>query len=190
MRMASKKINWHLAHTIACEISTKAFEHLIAPLEKLLDEIGTEVADVILGEIDLDVLLNYNIVQKHSGFRPISIRIAEDGSKDSAITVNAEMGFSLAGWNILEAVVSYDVWSRANSISQRLTALRVKRAQMADELKTQLEGSTTATAIKAWPEAEDIILEAAGITNSGNFTVPLDSLLMKYLPMLPAPKGE
>ena len=56
-------------------------------------------------------------------------------------------------------------------------------------LQDQLEGRTTKQAIGAWPEAADIIAKIAEVETS-SFTRPLEVLLAKYMPMLPAPATQ
>ena len=187
--MASKKINWNLANSIAHAIAEKAFEHLVKPLEKALEDIGTEAAEIVLEQINPDVLIRLNIVKENSAPKPIMIRCADDESKDSALAVPATLGFTLMGWENIETIVPDEMWNRANDIARQLTSLCSKRQEMSYEMQQQLTGTTTAAAIKAWPEAESIISDVAGLIGSGNFTVPLDNLLAKYMPLLPAPQG-
>jgi hypothetical protein len=187
--MASKKISWRMANSIANRIADKAFEHLINPKQKMLEAVGAEAFDVLKQHIDLDLLRRFNIVGSDSNMR-LKVKCAADGSDDSTVLIQfkAEDGFT--PYNPQTPTVTDDgLWQRARDLSGELNVLRHKRYALYNELKSQLEGKTTNMAIKAWPEAAEIIAQIANVTLVGDMTTPLESLLSKYLPMLAAPQG-
>jgi hypothetical protein len=49
----------------------------------------------------------------------------------------------------------------------------------------QIIGKSSATVLKAWPEAASIIQEVTGDINEVTLVTPLESLLARFLPMLP-----
>jgi len=186
--MASKKISWRMANSIADRIADKAFEHLINPKQKMLEAVGVEAFDVMKQHIDLGSLRRFNIVGSNSNMR-LEVKCAADGSDDSAVLIQfeAEDGFSSYNWET-PTVTDDGLWQRARDLSGELNVLHHKRYSLYDELKSQLEGKTTNMAIKAWPEAAEIIAQIADVNLVGDMTTPLESLLSKYLPMLAAPQ--
>ena len=184
--MASRKINWRMADLIGDAIAEKAFEHLIKPKQDALAAIGREAFAHITTRVDVSVLQELNIVGAN-GQLQFDIRCQADQSNDNSVRVFVE-GFTITGWNV-PCVVDDDLWSRAYEISNELKTLRLKSCALSTELKQQLEGKTTTAAMKAWPEAAEIIANITGTSLNNGFTVPLDSLLSKYLPMLAAPQG-
>ncbi len=187
--MASRKINWRMANSIADRIADKAFEHLIDPKQKMLEAVGVEAFDVMKQHIDVGLLRRFNIVGSNSNMR-LKVKCTADGSDDSAVLIQfeAEDGFSV--YYLETPTVTDDgLWQRARDLAGELGVLRHKRNLLYNELKSQLEGKTTNMAIKAWPEAAEIIAQIADINLIGDMTTPLESLLSKYLPMLAAPRG-
>lgn len=187
--MASKKINWRMADSIANRIADKAFEHLINPKQKMLEAVGAEAFDVLKQHIDLGLLRRFNIVDSNSDMR-LKVKCTADGSNDSTVLIHFETedGFSSYNWET-PTVTDDGLWQRARDLAGELDVLRRKRNLLCNELRSQLEGKTTNTAIKAWPEAAEIIAQVADINLVGDMTTPLENLLSKYLPMLAAPQG-
>ena len=187
--MASKKINWRMANSIADRIADKAFEHLINPKQKMLEAVGVEAFDVMKQHIDLDLLHRFNLIDSNSNMR-LKVKCTADGSGDSAVLIQFEAEDGFGSYHCETPTVTDDgLWQRAQDLAGELNILRCKRKSLYNELKSQLEGKTTHMAIKAWPEAAEIIAQIADINLVGDMTTPLESLLSKYLPMLAAPQG-
>lgn len=187
--MASKKINWRTANSIADRIADKAFEHLINPKQKMLEAVGAEAFDVLKQHIDLSLLRRFNIVNSNSNMR-LKVKCTADGSDDSTVLIRFETEDGFSSYNGETPTVTDDgLWQRARDLAGELDVLRRKRNLLYNELKSQLEGKTTNMAIKAWPEAAEIIAQVANINLVGDMTTPLENLLSKYLPMLEAPQG-
>ncbi len=184
--MASRKINWRMADAIGAAIAGKAFEHLIKPKQDALAAIGREAFARMTARVDVPVLQEFNIVGA-DGPLQFDIRCQADQSNDNSVRVFVE-GFTITGWNV-PCVVDDDLWARARGVADELKALRSKSCAFSNELRQQLEGKTTTAAMKAWPEAAEIIANVTGASLNNGFTVPLESLLSKYLPMLAAPQG-
>lgn len=187
--MASKKINWRMADSIANRIADKAFEHLINPKQKMLEAVGAEAFDVLKQHIDLGLLRRFNIVDSNSNMR-LKVKCTADGSNDSTVLIQFETedGFNSYHWET-PTVTDDGLWQRARDLTDELDVLRRKRNSLCNELQSQLEGKTTNMAIKAWPEAAEIIAQIANINLVGDMTTPLENLLSKYLPVLAAPQG-
>ena len=187
--MASKKISWRTANSIADRIANKAFEHLINPKQKMLEAVGAEAFDVLKQHIDLGLLRRFNIVNSNSNMR-LKVKCTADGSDDSTVLIRFETEDGFSSYNGETPTVTDDgLWQRARDLAGELDVLRRKRNLLYNELKSQLEGKTTNMAIKAWPEAAEIIAQVANINLVGDMTTPLENLLSKYLPMLAAPQG-
>lgn len=187
--MASKKINWRMADSIANRIADKAFEHLINPKQKMLEAVGAEAFDVLKQHIDIGLLRRFNIVDSNSNMR-LKVKCTADGSDDSAVLIQFEAEDGFSTYHCETPTVTDDgLWQRARDLAGELDVLRRKRNSLYIELKSQLEGKTTNMAIKAWPEATEIIAQIANVKPASDMTTPLETLLAKYLPMLAAPQG-
>ena len=185
--MASKKISHNLASNIARRIAEKAFEHLIAPLEKQMEIFGKEGYFLLIDGIDINLLKERGIVC-NEGPLVFKVRKPSDESEDSAIALQCDTGWRAYGW-ATPTLIDLSFWERVVVVSEKLKGYVSKRFAFQSELRIQLEGKSSAAATKAWPEAAFIIAEECGY-DPRPMTVPLEELLMKFLPMLPAPKIE
>lgn len=186
--MSSKKINYNMASNIATAIAEKAFEHLTAPLRIALDRIGEEALLVIEQRLDISALRDFGLAEPETVKMAIDIALSSDGSRDNMIRTYTKHGFSMYAWKAAY-IVDDALYQRAEAIHTPLREFVRKQNTLRDEIRAQLEGKTVTVACKAWPEAAEIICDVAGVANGPAFTVPLESLLSKYLPMLAAPQG-
>lgn len=190
--MAAKKINWRLAHNIATAIADKAFDHLKSPLETELEKFADEAYEIIVPAIK--ACEPFRLTKKDDVVR-IQITNSESEIEDDEhfkIDVykrGKDIPF-VKTWHSYAVVYNPDLFERAKPVYERLTELNQKRFRLFEELKSQLEGKTISAAMKAWPEAADIIAEMAGVTEGVPLTTPLEVLLARFLPMLPAPQPE
>lgn len=187
--MASKKINRELAWKIADKIAAKAFEHLITPVEAQYDEIATEAWGKFEAEFDFPKLAAWGIVGAVSSVN-FALRTSRDASDGSDLNI-VYTGTSYRGhhWETMR-LVDDELHARMQPVAERLSTLRTQRNGLFNELYKQLGGKTTKQAMTAWPEATAIIAHEADVSMTVGFTVPLESLLAKFLPMLPAPTTQ
>lgn len=187
--MAAKKINWRLAQTIAHKIAEKAFEHLETPLEKALESIADEAYSRLLPMFEQ--LEQFSVVDDSNSY---CMKLMRDdvANEDSAIELT-KLGHDIKivrfNWTS-PTVRDSALYARAEPIATRLRELGSQKYRLKEELREQLDGKTTKFAMTNWPEAADIIAEAAGVQNGTPMTTPLEVLLAKFLPMLPAPQPE
>ena len=186
--MRHKKIGKELATSIATAIADKAFEHLLPPAEAALQAIANEAYDRIDAEVDFGKLAGYGFAYKAVDGCTVAIRIVAD--KDNYLNIAAygrPWGFSTYHYAFIEDAGLY---ARALEAERRLASLMERRNQLHRELCAQLLGKTTKQAIEAWPEAAEIITDTAGIDVECSIVKPLEALLARFIPALPAPQGE
>ena len=184
-----RKINWNNADKLARAISNKAFEHLVDPVRKQMEELALSAFRIdFLGQ-NLPALIAANVVQSSDGstnieFRPYSYEIPEDGG----IGVSADYGFTTGCW--WETIIRNDhVFEKLIPLQQQLQTLKNKRHSLKETIHQQVEGRTVKAVRTAWPEASSILNEMFG-EPGGEMTRPLEELLARFLPMLPAPQVE
>lgn len=188
--MSTKRIKYYESRDIARKIANKAFEHLINPLEqkmKALAEDATETELMFLG--GRERLVAAQLLHKSDGELSVAVRHPDRSDDTSDIYVKVQIGLGKYGYDAF-ALVSSSLYDALQPLNEDLLPLLSKHAALFEELHSQLEGKSMVQAIKAWPEAESIIREALGDTSGKPMVQPLEQLLARFLPMLPAPQTE
>lgn len=188
--MGTKKIKWHEAREIGRKISNKAFEHLTAPLEvkrnavaglcyqAVLDNIGCPAGVLkAAGFAEETNMVQIDLTNNYGNQTTISYSVSEDRAR-----IIRPSGYHA------ELKLSHDeLYDKYMDVEVLLNPLEQKRDALMSELQSQVEGKTATQAMKNWPEAADIIADVLQL-GSPAMTVPLEQLLARFLPALPAPK--
>ena len=186
--MKHRKIGRQLADAIARAIADKAFEHLIPAAKKAVEAVAVEAYSKIDAEIDLYRACEYGLVRENESIA-VSIRTNNEKQSQSLTLVANHKGFRTTGWDEMR-LVDNGVYARAKAAHENLDRLCSQKNQLSKELRLQLIGKTTKQALEAWPEAAGIIADVADLDETGAFVKPLETLLAKFLPALPAPAGQ
>ena len=186
--MKHRKISGRLAYEIGDAISRKAFAHLRPAVEEQLKAVMQEAYQQAEAQLDFTALKNFNIVEEVDNVR-LAVRPMNGADKEVKY-LTGKPGYQLgaSSWAVM-TVYDDELFARADVLNSRLKDMQQRTYDMARELQDQLKGRTTKQAIEAWPEAADIIAKVAGVETS-SFTRPLEVLLAKYMPMLPAPATQ
>lgn len=185
--MSSKKISKNAAYTISGRIANKAFEHLIPALEEQVKQLGIEASTKIHAQIDASLLRSMNIIRGDDDTMRIWVYLRAEDIGNESRKVNLDgPGWSSSSWNAV-SLVDADLAARASAVVERLEDLRKKRKALTQKLYEQCIGKTVKAALAAWPEAADIISDVTDVPLTQGFVSPLENLLAKFLPMLPAP---
>lgn len=184
--------HWKL-RDVAQAIAKKAFEHLTAPLEAeehaLTDALYKSIIkDAKLTAASISKLVQCGLVQRAQN---CTIEVSDTSGNLTRISTHApddtEEYLSGAGY-VLE-VESNEYYDRAQDILTRKNRLGEKMDELVDELTKQLDGRSTKEVMTKWPEAWPVVAEELGIKlDQPDLFVPLERLLAKFLPALPAPK--
>ena len=186
--MKHRKIGQELARNIALAIANKAFEHLLPQAQAECVVIANEAYDHIDAELDFAKMAEYGLAHRASnGGAQKSIRIVADRNNYVDLTTS-ERPWGLSTYNCL-SLTDAGMYARAHEASQKRERLAVAHRQLRDELQSQLLGQTTKQAIEAWPEAAEIIADIAEVGTESPITKPLEALLARFIPALPAPQG-
>ena len=185
--MGVKNITSYEASDIARQIAKKAFEHLLAEPYQKLNYAGG---------------LAYDRLYEVMGTTPQKMLAAGFGGNSNTVRINVtnldgqEQSVEYRKEDVVQALGYYpaklcddamfDLITEAKLLTNPLEA---KRAELEGELRSQLIGKSAATAKKAWPEAAEFIDAHFCITTGTPMTQPLEELLARFLPMLPAPQG-
>ena len=187
--MKHRKIGQQLADAIAKAIVDKAFEHLIPAAKKAVEAVAVEAYSKIDAEIDLYRACEYGLVRENESIAVVSIRTDDEKQSQLLTLVANHKGFRTAGWDEMR-LVDNGVYARAKAAHENLDRLCSQKNQLSKELRLQLIGKTTKQALEAWPEAAEIITSVAALDETDDFVKPLETLLAKFLPALPAPAGQ
>ena len=187
--MSSKKITWHYSRTISEAIANKAFEHLINPVEIPMKAIAKQV--VANTKLDWEVLKAHSLVGDTTGSEiavdilPASYTVP-DGHE---ITVRIAHPYNIHRYDNMR-FFGDEAYDQLIELQKTHNVFIEKREALRVEIHAQIEGKTVNAVCKAWPEAEQIIKRVMGIGEGSNLTRPLEDLLKRFLPMLPAPATE
>ena len=132
-------------------------------------------------------MAEYGFAYRASNGGAQKIRIVADRNNYVDLTTrDRPWGFST--YNCL-SIQDAGMYARAHEVRQKRERLAVAQGQLREELRSQLLGKTTKQAIEAWPEAAKIISDVAEVGTEGSITKPLEALLARFIPALPAPQG-
>ena len=189
--MSATKIKYYEANTIAARIADKAFEHLLAPHVKLSEAFTKRQYEKILetiGTSHIATLTNLGLLEEDSN---CYIEFTSKGREATVEYSPENPVFSIAGYGSRPYKIRDDaVFDEYEEIAGPIETLEKQSRQLSKELQSQLEGKSAKQAMKAWPEAAGIIADYFKLSLDGkdvSMTSPLEVLLAKYLPALPAP---
>ena len=186
--MKHRKIGQELARDIASAIADKAFEHLLPQAQAECRAIADEAYDRIDAELSFAKMAEYGFAYRASnGGTSKVIRIVADRDNYVDLTTS-DRPWGLSTYNCLY-IEDAGLYARAKESRQKRERLAVAHKQLRDELQSQLLGQTTKQAIEAWPEAAEIIADIAEVGTESPITKPLEALLARFIPALPAPQG-
>jgi hypothetical protein len=183
--MSSKKLKYYEILEVASAIANKAFEHLIEPLEKERNYIAGQVYERVF----TDRGVTPEQIRPFRGTDNVAYATLDNGKGESVIvTYRAEglVNLSHYGSDKLTVVDEqlFDIYRAAEEAIEPFTG---KRYDLDMTLRNQMEGKTVNQIIKAWPEAAPFMTK--WLTPTANMTVPLENLLARFLPALPAPEA-
>ncbi len=189
--MSQTKMNdWETA-SIARRISEKAFEHVIGPIDNKINELlraGYANTLSLLG-VSPSILAEHGIGELTD---KISVEIKVDGQIHEE-KINGDTGefISTRRYGCDFIFVESAITAKYVELCLERAPSRNQRHALTEELSKQMVGRSAKAVMKTWPEAADFIASYFNIVNPiSEMTKPLEVLLAKYLPMLPAPKGE
>ena len=186
--MKHRKIGQELARNIASAIADKAFEHLLPQAQAECTAIADEAYDRIDADLNFAKMAEYGFAYRASnGGTSKAIRIVADRNNYVDLTTS-DRPWGLSTYNYL-SLTDAGMYARAREARQNRERLAVARRQLHEELQSQLLGQTTKQAIEAWPEAAEIIADIAEVGTESPITKPLEALLARFIPALPAPQG-
>lgn len=190
--MSATKIKYWEADSIATLIANKAFEHLMAPHKVAVAnhvrcQYNHIIKDVIgVGNIATFVKIGMLLDNGHTN---VTFKCDSDKYVES---IRDDLIVSPGGYSptfIVSDLVACEEYLRLIAPLQELCG---KMNGLQKELQAQLTDKSAKNAMKAWPEAAPIIANFFNIDELGkdiSMTSPLEQLLAKYMPMLPAPQG-
>lgn len=189
--MSQTKMNdWETA-SIARRISEKAFEHVIGPIDNKINELlraGYANTLSLLG-VSPSILAEHGIGELTD---KISVEIKSNGqTHEEHIKGDTGEFITTSRYRCDFVFVESEITKKYIELCFERAPFRTQQNALANELSNQMVGRSAKAVMKTWPEAADFIASYFNIVSPiSEMTKPLEVLLAKYLPMLPAPKGE
>lgn len=188
--MKHRKIGQQLANDIAAAVADKAFEHLIPAAQKRAEATSRLAYAKLASLFDLEALYKIEVCAKGG---TCSIRVRPEGDPSDGNLTHASISaadvFCFRTWTA-PIIDDTPIHEQLVEVRAELARLIKNHAELRKELRLQLIGKTTKQALEAWPEAAEIIASVAALDETGDFVKPLETLLAKFLPALPAPAGQ
>lgn len=180
------------AHEIAKAISDKAFEHLITPAEKAEHELALRCYLLVLKKCGIDEktvkkMAKMGLVELAGNAGVTVIDTSGNEMKVSTYFEGEDDRFIVGRWNSPLTLEQSDLYDEATEVLKHKNELYHKRSDLCITLMDQLTNRSTKEAMAEWPEAAGIIAEVMHL-DVPPMIKPLEQLLVKFLPMLPAPK--
>lgn len=188
--MSTAKIKWSEAGRIARVIGGKAFEHLMKPHQTKLHDLAVKAYNQLwynLGAMP-HTLVKHGYATEQD-YMTIKLYNSHGQYGELELTRNDDAKWiAPAGYHDEAVLTDDELFDELTAILEQYNPLKQNRSDLIDELTAQLDGKTVKQAMTAWPEAADIIAQVKGI-NHPPMTTPLEQLLARFLPALPAPVG-
>lgn len=189
--MSKSKINNREAASIAGKIADKAFEHLIEPAEARIQGALSEAYWKIAGNWDqatIESLTKHRVL--HTGNK-IEIYVA-DGKHGASLDLKGDNLVGRGSYGSDLILSDADLLDKLQELSSELNQLRVRRNNLQFELVKQISGRSAKSVVENWPEAETFVKDEfpEKTVDKPVMTTPLETLLGKFIPALPAPQSE
>lgn len=189
--MSKHKISNREAANIAGKIADKAFEHLIEPAEARIQGALSEAYWKIAGNWDqatIESLTKHSVL--HTG-NETKIYVT-DGKYRASFNLKGDGLVTSCGYGADLIISDADLLDKLQELSNELNQLRVKRNNLEFELVKQISGRTAKSVIENWPEAEAFVKDEfpEKSVDKPVMTTPLEMLLGKFIPALPAPQSK
>lgn len=215
--MSMKRIQKNDAENIALRMATKAFEHLLNPLFKKREDFGKAVYTMTLRNLGLtsEYILKLNnagiIDDRENKYQKCVILIGVEQSDDVCeITLGHEFyiwgdhfnrGFDtqeehnehfprIYTFNKLN-VIDDVLYEQAEKLQEAIDPLAKKGNALKATLAKQMAGRTCKEVMKEWPEAAPFVIKVMKLDEKPDLMIrPLEELIGRFLPALPAPTGD
>lgn len=185
---------WGKATDVAEAISRKAMEHLVKPLNDEEHELAEKIYARIIKECSLtekqikamaerklvDMTANTAIEVQDASGNTLSCSTHNEGGKEKYIesTTYSRM-----------CVKDDALYAEIADLEARRNAVEAQRNDMMVALRDQINGRSTKEVFGEWPEAIPIVAQVMEMElDRPPLIKPLEQLLAKFLPALPAPK--
>ena len=190
--MASKITKWQ-SERIGDQIAKKAFEHLFVPVHKRQAALAQQAYNSFMAgfsDQQIRLLVEADMLQLGDN---ILITVKNHAGQEELLTdrLNTlEDGFYVRrGWGNIE-FLDDELYSAASDAKTEENKLGALCSNLRCTITSQCAGKSPNSVLKAWPEAGDILMDVVGSIDGGSLTTPLEQLLARFLPMLPAPQSE
>jgi hypothetical protein len=201
--MSTKKIKDWEARQIATDIATKAFEHLINPREDALRKVAQGAYDETMTFLHLlndeyeQKLVDAGVLTRGTFCCVKFVGIECEGDENEFllgghneydhrkgcwITSFPEI-FPTTGLNVRKQEWNDEFLRLYNDLQPFI----LKRNALAEEIFKQIDGRTCNYVMKEWPEAAPFVIKACKLKTPVPLFKPLENLLARFLPALPAP---
>lgn len=185
--MSKSKIDKHEANRIAENISDEAFAHLIKPITEQINALLRTAYHAYMRKDMAAFLVERGLAGQNSAVEVV-VRYGTGTTTEIIRGDTGEFTVPIGHSNQFKFLTAAETPEYAQ-LHEAHAPLRQKRAALRNELSKQMVGRSASKVMKTWPEAAPFVARYFELdTATHEMTTPLDALLAKYLPMLPAPK--
>lgn len=187
--------HWGKAADVAEAITKKAMEHLFKPLKDEEHAIAEEAYQLALKKCKLtDEQLRQMVACNIVDFSMnITVEIRDKNGNETNVethNMDEKVQYIDSGWRRTTVVTNDDLYSRAVDFKERWNDLHAKATDMKDAVMAQVNNRSTKEVFADWPEAVPIVAKVMEIElDRPALLKPLEMLLAKFMPALPAPKA-
>lgn len=182
---------------IAAAVAKKAFHHLKEPYNQRMLALGKNALDTFISH-GLGTT-QAKLVGVGMGFESktctdwyyIEVRSTSGQTVSIPYAIHGDTCFVLHAVTSNFYLVSEQIYQQFTTLVEDdgYRAILESMDQLEREMYDQCVCKTVRAVVKAWPEVTDIVYDVLRIQEPRGMTTPLEVLLSKYLPALPAPKS-
>jgi len=181
MMASNKRLKYHELHNLAHAIAEKAFEHLTKPLQKELNYIAGQVYERVF----TDLGVTQDQIRPFTGENDRAYIMLDNGKGESVEVLYSHKNIVSLSRYDSRVVTDEKLYDAYIAVAKALDPFNENSRDLQNMLREQMDGKTVNQIAKAWPEAAPFMTR--WLTPTANMTVPLENLLAKFLPALPAP---
>lgn len=185
--MSKSKINNCGARRIAENISNAAFAHLITPITEQINALLRTAYHAHMRKDVAAFLVERGLASQIDAVEVV-VRYGTGTTTEIIRGDTGEFTVPIGHSNQFKFLTAAETPEYAQLHEARAPLIQ-KRGALRNELSEQIVGKSASKVMKTWPEAAPFVANYFDLdTTAHEMTTPLDALLAKYLPMLPAPK--
>ena len=184
--MSIKKIDRYDANNISEAMANAAFKHLLVPYHEQADKFALQAYQSLTAGLPLDLMVERGFARRH--IAKISVGVQNTSGESQYLMTTKDIDHvTHTSYGAMELVDSA-LYDAVEALTGMYAHYFEQRNSLRNEIAKQIEGKSAHSVLKNWPEAAPFLQARFGDLQTSGMTVPLEQLLARFLPMLPAPQ--